>query len=295
MIEKRNFKICNFVKYSYNYFAFCRALWLFTTTFLLSEAVAASHLSDEAMDGIFQLTRGQQDKGENDYLESRLQKFVENEQNSKDYDPSELKSTDTPLAYEMDNKFASMEQYFEDGSENKDMAEMQQHSDESRTDKELNNIQQDNDDSMNKAELQRDEKDDDGKFDALLQQMERGGGGDNEKMYSLLQQNDDGKNENENKLQHIKDGSDDSEKIDGLLQQLEDGADKDGIEANASQDNEGEGTVNEDENAVVQWNNRLDGPLNVNCPAGYGISSAYSVFSSHHKDRLFRFGCRNVS
>ena len=66
MIERRNFRICNFVKYSYNYFAFCRIFWLFTTTFLLSAAVAASDLSDEAMDGTFQLNRGQQDKGEND-------------------------------------------------------------------------------------------------------------------------------------------------------------------------------------------------------------------------------------
>ena len=278
-------------KLIYNYFGFCRTIWLFATTFLLSASVvAAFDFSDEAMDGT---SRGQQDKGENDNMESRLQNFVEKEQNSKDYDMAELKSTDTPFAYQMDVQFAAMQQDSEDGSENKGMPEMKQDSDEGRTDHDLGNIPQDDDNSfITAAVLQQDQKDVDGKFDILFQQVEAGGDGNDENIYSLLQQTED--RENDNKMQQIRDGNDDNENL-VFLQQQKDGEDKDYTDAIVSQDNEREGNGSEEENAVAQWNNHWDGPLNVNCPAGYGLSSVVSVFSSHHRDRVFQFGCRRVS
>ena len=255
--------------------------------------MAAFDFSDEAMDAAFQFSRGQQDKGENGNMESRLQNFVEKEQDGKDYDMAELKSTDTPFAYQMDVHFAAMEQDSEDGSENKGMPEMKQDSDEGRTDQDLGNISQDDDNSfITAAILQQDQKDVDGKFDILFQQVEGGGGGNDENIYSLLQQTED--RENDNKMQQIRNGNDDNENL-VFLQQQKDGEDKDYNNAIVSQDNEREGNGSEEENAVAQWNNNWDGPLKVNCPAGYGLNSVESIFSSHHRDRVFKFGCRKVS
>ena len=262
--------------------------------------MATSDILDEAMGGTFQLTRGQQDKGDNDYLESHLQKFVENEQNGKDYDLTELAKYDSTWAHKMDDNYARLEQESDDGSDIMgNTAKIQQESEEGRTGQDLSNIQQvDDGDSMNKVELQQDEKDDDGKFDAFLQQMERGRGGDNQNIDSLLQQIDDGESENKNKMgalgQQMKDGSDYNEKQ-GLLQQQEDGGDKNDIDTVATQDNEGEANGNEEENAAAQWNNYWDGPLKVRCAAGYGLSSVYSIFNSGRRDRRFSYGCRRVS
>ena len=132
----------------------------------------------------------------------------------------------------------------------------------------------------------------DGKLDSLPQQIDDGG--EEEKLDSLLQQTGDGEDggnmEQDTINQQIgDDGNENNEELEAILQQMDNY-----VEAIIAQYS-GNGTKQEDETAVSQWNNKLKGPLRVKCSAGYGLYYVYSLFNKGKRDRVFRWYCKKVS
>ena len=265
---------------------------MLTATLLLSTAVNASNLPDGGLELGLRSAQAQQDKGKDEYLDGRLQEFVETKQNGRDYDPAQVEGYNSPLADQMD-EFAGMEQESDDGSDKEEnMADLEQDSKEGGTDHDLSNKQQNDGNSYNEAELEQDEVDNDGKVDSLPQQMNDGG--EEEKLDSLLQQTGDGEDggnmEQDAINQQIGDGNDENnEKLEVIFQQMDN--DVEAIVAQYSED----GTKQEDETAMAQWNNKLKGPLRVKCSAGYGLYYVYSLFNKGKMDRVFRWYCKKVS
>ena len=245
------------------------------TATLLSTAVNASDLSDGGVEVDLRSAQAQQDKGRDDYLDSRLQNFAETKQNGRDYDSAQVEDYESPLADQMD-EFAGMEQESDAGSDKEEnMADLEQDSEEGVIDQDLSDKQQ-NGDSYNEAELEQDEVGNDGKLDSLPQQMDDGG--EEEKLDSLVQQTgegEDGGNMEQDAInQQIGNGGDENnEELEAVLQQVDDGESNRDIEATATQVVGGdEGNVNVDRGtAIAQWNNHLDGPLKIKCPAGSGL------------------------
>ena len=284
-------------------------------TLLLLTTVNASDLSDGGLEVGKRSAQAQQDNGRDDYLDGRLQKFAETTQNGRDYDSAQVEDYNSPLADQMD-EFAGMEQESDDGSDKEEnMADLEQDSEEGGTDQDLSDMQQNDGDSYNEAELEQDEVGNDGKLDSFPQQIDDGG--EEEKLDSLFQQTgvgedggnmeqdtinqqtgdgeDEGNMEQDTINQQIgDDGNENNEELEAILQQVDDGEANRDIKATAAQNGGGdEGNANRG-TATAQWNNQLDGPLKIKCPAGSGLYSVYSYFSRKKKDRLFNWRCKRV-
>ena len=63
------------------------------------------------------------------------------------------------------------------------------------------------------------------------------------------------------------------------------------------QQKEGEGGVVYGGDAIIsqRWNNKLHGPVSVQCSAGFGLYQMQSVFNTNARDRQFLFKCKRVS
>lgn len=80
------------------------------------------------------------------------------------------------------------------------------------------------------------------------------------------------------------------EEIEALLQHV-DGMGVDGEEDMAISEQDG----SKDDTALLQWDNKFDGPLHVVCPPGQGMYAVKSKHDSKKKDRIYSWYCKKVS